>query len=101
MTFRTEFPDFNPETMPVIPPAWTDESWHNDVCPSFRTPNGLRVWVDYADPDMRESASSEARFNVVDDQHPGDASDNVVLESDDWSAVLAFVADPDAWEQGE
>jgi len=51
MSYKTEFPDFDYEL--TIPDGWTDDSWHNDVCPKIY--NGkLVIWCDYLDPDKRE-----------------------------------------------
>jgi hypothetical protein len=36
MSYRQEFPNFDPATMPEIPTGWEDISWHNDACPSLR-----------------------------------------------------------------
>lgn len=44
--FRTEFPDFDPATMPEIPSNWTDTSWDNDTCPSFAAQENITVFVD-------------------------------------------------------
>lgn len=83
MTYRTEFPDFPPETMPVIPPHWVDVSWKNDACPSFRVIPDLLVWVDYADPSQREHPESN-RFSVQD-------SHRILIETDDWEEVIKAV----------
>jgi hypothetical protein len=40
MSYREEFPDFDPAAMPAIPQHWGDTSWHNDACPSFDAGNG-------------------------------------------------------------
>jgi len=84
--FRTEFPDYDPASMPAIPATWTDVSWHNDSCPSFDTGTGLMVYVDYADPEQREFDSP--RFSVIRDRETNDGCE-VVLATDDWQAVLA------------
>ena len=82
-TFRDEFPDFDPATMPAVPAEWSDISWHNDACPSFDAGNDMVVFVDYADQSLREFPDSE-RFTVSD----GD----FLLATNDWSEVLAFCA---------
>lgn len=88
-TYRTEFPDFDPATMPIIP-AWLDTSWHNDTCPSFQSET-VRIFIDYADPQQREIAES-VRYSV----HANDnAMADVLFYADDWLAILAFV---DAYE---
>ena len=79
---RTEFPDYDVLTLPAIPTHWKDTSWHNDACPSFET-KGLRIFVDYADASQRENESL-VRFAVLRD-------DVIVLDTDDWDAVLELV----------
>lgn len=90
MTYRTEFPDFDPATMPAIPAGWRDQSWHNDLCPSFNAGNGKVVFIDFADPAQREMKEG-ARFVVLRDPELDDCNDTM-FQSDDWEAVLAFVA---------
>jgi hypothetical protein len=90
MTYRQEFPDFDPATLPAIPAEWTDTSWHNDTCPSFNAGNGKVVFVEYADPAQREFADV-ARFTVHADPATVDSND-VLFESEDWAEILAFVA---------
>jgi hypothetical protein len=85
--WKTEFPDF--DSMPDIPANWTDISWHNDTCPSFECGN-VRIWIDYADPEQREF-STPTRFAVVPFNEDADHFD-ALLESDDWSEILTFVA---------
>ena len=90
MTYRTEFPDYPPESMPAIPAGWIDTSWHNDTCPSFQVgENGPQVYVDYLNPARREIEGCP-RFTVIvydenDEQMPP------LLETDDWSAVLQLL----------
>jgi hypothetical protein len=85
-TYRTEFPTFDPATMPAIPATWLDTSWHNDTCPSFQC-GALRIFVDYAEPEHREIAETP-RYSV----HLWEGDYPVLLVSDDWAEVLAFVA---------
>lgn len=87
MTYQTEFPDFPAADLPAIPAHWQDQSWHNDACPSWQGPKGLRVYVDFADPALREGGEhSPHRFTVVDDE-----GDWVGLHTDDWAAVVAVM----------
>lgn len=87
MTWKEEFPDF--DHMPDIPENWTDISWHNDTCPSFEC-GKLRIFVDYEDESLREFACT--RFSVINETD--DATEQmIVLDSDDWSEVLKFVAE--------
>lgn len=88
-SYRTEFPDFPPATMPAIPAAFDDVSWHNDSCPSFLNESlGLIIFVDYADPERREFPECP-RFNVNvwDNGNTG----TEVYSGDDWADVLAHV----------
>lgn len=82
MSFREEFPSYPPLSLPEIPSTWEDTSWHNDMCPSWCTPDrGLQVFVDYLDPSMRAFPET-VRFTVV------DSEGNEVAATDDWSEVL-------------
>jgi len=89
MTYRTEFPDFDPTTLPAIPDGWTDQSWHNDACPSFNTGRGMVVFIDFARVTRRQ-IDMGGRFVVAPDPETDDRSD-ALLVTDDWSAVLLFV----------
>ena len=89
MTYREEFPDFDPATMPPIPTHWIDQSWHNDACPSFNAGNGKVVFIDFADPYLRE-VEGGPRFTVHADPETNDHND-VLFEADDWQFVLDFL----------
>lgn len=80
-----EFPDFDQATLPAIPADWTDTSWHNDAAPSFETPEGLNVYIDFADPAERES-SDDDRFGLSDSEDR-----SAPFASSDWDAILAEV----------
>lgn len=82
-----EFPDYDPADLPAIPADWLDISWHNDACPSWQIDSAtlpLFVYVDYADATRREFPEI-SRFSV---HWEGDC----LFESDDWNAILVFVA---------
>jgi len=85
--YRTEFPDieFELDTMPAIPSAWLDTSWHNDSCPSFQC-GALRIFVDYANAEDREVPEAP-RYSV----HLWEGDYPALLATDDWQAVLDFV----------
>lgn len=87
MSYLTEFPDFEDETLPEIPKDWIDVSWENDACPSWRIPNH-QVYV-FVDRERPENRLFEApRFGVVHDV----AIDTVTLyDGNDWAEVLAIV----------
>jgi hypothetical protein len=91
MTFRKEFPDFDPATMPEIPAAWRDVSWHNDACPCFNAGNGKIVFVDYDDPQAREFFGETKRFSVHADPEIHNSND-CLFDSDNWQSILDFVA---------
>ncbi len=87
-----EHPNFDLATLPAIPEGWTDTSWRNDACPSFDTPSGVRVYVDYADPKQRDNeglARFGAYYEAPDAQSSTDRVD--VYEGEDWDALLAAV----------
>lgn len=89
MTFRTEFPDFDPATMPAIPSGFDDVSWHNDMCPSFlNEAAGLIIFVDYVDCKEREFPEIP-RFTLGtwDNGNTG----NDIVSTDDWQLVLAAI----------
>lgn len=89
---RDQHPNFDTATLPAIPEGWEDTSWRNDACPSFATPAGVRVWVDYADPAMRDTPSM-ARFGAYYDPEDAltDADTHHIYEGEDWDALLAAV----------
>lgn len=89
MSYQTEFPDFNPPDMPTIPEGFEDTSWRNDSAPSFTNKTlRLRLFVDFADRNQREIPESE-RFSVSEELD--DATGDVLLATDDWAEIVAFV----------
>lgn len=83
--FRAEFPDFDPASMPTIPDAFEDTSWHNDSCPSFRSEAlGLELFVDYLDPALREFPEMEERFTL---HHWDDGQGDLIVGASDWAKV--------------
>lgn len=86
MTNHHVFTDYPLDDLPSIPEAWTDISYGDDCCPSWSVRDGVSVFVDYADPSMRELKLGK-RFFVVDEDNSAS-----LLETDDWDEVLAFVA---------
>lgn len=87
--FRTEFPDYPADGMPVLPAGFVDCSWHNDTCPSFFNETlGLYVFIDYPDREMREFPECP-RFSLSEGREDGiDAS---LLVTDSWDEILAFI----------
>jgi len=82
--YRDEFPDFSAGDMPAIPEGFEDLSWHNDVCPSFER-NGLKLWVDYLNPNRRELKGK--RFTLT---HGDDAV--LVFATDEWVEMSRQIA---------
>jgi hypothetical protein len=81
------FPDYDVTTLPVIPVGFVDSSWHNDACPCF-VKGDLQLFVDYADPDLRECGTDAPRFVLV---RNDDADVTTLCATDDWSELLAAV----------
>ena len=81
-----EFPGYPVDTLPAIPAGFVATHWHNDACPSWQRGN-LRLFVDYPDPDAREIDAP--RFSL---QRDDDDGVTVILDSDDWSAILDAIA---------
>ena len=65
-SYREEFPDFDPATMPVLPPGFVDQSWRNDVAPFF-VAERVGLWVHYAKPEDREVPSRRFGVEVMDE----------------------------------
>lgn len=87
MTYRTEFPDFDPTTMPSIPEGFADVSWHNDACPSFHNKAiGLVLFVDYVDARNREFPETP-RFLLCACDAEG-APEDTLLASEYWAEVV-------------
>lgn len=89
MSYHHEFPDFG--TMDVtIPAGFADSSWHNDVCPSYEKPVRpgvwLKVWVDYADADLREIGGPRFALQLCDDDGARD-----IITTDDWADILGAI----------
>ena len=73
--------------------GWEDSYWHNDACQSvafeYSEDTRLKVWIDSPDPSERE-VDSGGQFIVVFEDDEGEP--DVMLITDDWSAVVALVA---------
>jgi hypothetical protein len=95
MTYQTEFPNFDPATMPAIPAGFEDASWANETCPHFiNDALRLHIFVDFTKEDDREHQGVK-RFSL----HPseafdiGEAADEQItlVASDDWQEVLTAI----------
>lgn len=93
----SEFPLFDVATLPDIPAHWQDNSWHNDACPYFQISPRVGLFIDYANPALREFASDTVgRFILMrlDDGMIADR-ESLIYVGDDWQKVLAEAL---AWE---
>ena len=90
LTVRNQFPDYPIISLPDLE-GWEDMSWRNDVCPSFWR-NDFLVWIDYPDPREREDFEG-CRFIVCRLDFDGCllVGSATLLETDDWTEVLALV----------
>jgi len=82
MTYKIEFPDYD-DTL-SFPEGWTDDSWHNDVCPKFIKDN-IMIWCDYKEFDRRET---EGQQFIV--SHGHDVNLEPIKAFDSLSDALAF-----------
>lgn len=80
-----EFPYFVLPSVDV-PPDWVDTSWHNDVCPSWVTPSGIKVLIDHAVPEKREVRGSRA-FTAWSVE-----TGELLLATDNWADLLKRVS---------
>lgn len=92
MTYQILFPDYD-DTLPVID-GFADSSYGNDTCPSiYSDVLGLTIHCDYKDESKRENGGL-TRYGVS-LEDTGES----LLETDDFSDVLAFVSDYDELPQ--
>lgn len=90
--YKKAFPDFGDLDV-QIPDGFKDISWKNDVCPSFLDEeNGIRIWVDYLDSDMRE-IDGRPRFLVQNYDIIEGESKETLLETDDFDAVRNCISE--------
>ncbi len=53
----TEFPNFPAMAIPAMGDGWSDQSWHNEPCPSFlHDESGVVLYCDHPDASQREWA---------------------------------------------
>ena len=66
-TIKSEFPDYDGEELHIAP--FVCEPWHNDMCPRYvwRCDDGeATLWVDYVDPAKREAEGLRFFLNIAD-----------------------------------
>lgn len=88
MTYRTEFPDFDHEVPAVVTGDWdfADTSWGAEMCPKF-TCDVFELHINYADRTKREPEMRGGPLYTM------TCEDEVMLETDSWEDVRAFVDD--------
>lgn len=82
-----EFPDYPVASLPEIPAGFVPSHWHNDACPSWSR-GDLVLFIDYPNPADRDFDDG-TRFSL---QRSTGAGANVIVDTDDWTTVLAFIA---------
>ena len=91
--YLDSFPEYETSDMPEIPAGFEDQSWHNDVMPSW-THSGahLILWIAHSDKLKREDADAP-RFQLyaLDDDHQM-TEDPAILSTDDWAEMAARIA---------
>ena len=82
------FPGFPLDSIPADIPAWLEpRPWPYDTCPAWMTADeAIAVWIDW--PHRADRDRPHAPRFAVEDMRGGFD----LLETDDWSAVLAFLA---------
>ena len=81
-----------PEADALLALGWTDASWHNNTCPRFVSPDRtLQVWMEHPDRSHREAAD-EPRFCVKTNDDNAPENEEVLLQTEDWSAVQSLLA---------
>jgi hypothetical protein len=92
-----------PITQAVEAGLLIDESWHNDMCPSFSNkPTAtdkcqIRIWVEHPDPSQREHVSPKdgptkpvERFSVLTYDLQGNY-DRTIIQTDDLAEALKAI----------
>lgn len=90
LDYKTEFRYFDFD-IPSIPDGFTDDSWHNNVCPSFTRVLGdqlITFWVDYKNPKRRERSFGK-QFFVTTEPNNDDINDvELVFETNNWEVAI-------------
>lgn len=79
--------------------GWQDSYWHNDACQSvafeYSDTARMKLWIDSPDPNERE-CNNGGQFVLVWEDDDAERDTEVMLITDDWSAVVALVAETNA-----
>ena len=89
LDYKKEFRYFDFE-IPPLPEGFTDDSWHNNICPSFTRVLGdqlITFWVDYKNPKRRELGGKQSF--VTTEPNNDDINDvDFVFETDSWQVAM-------------
>ena len=87
--YKTEFRFFDFD-IPQLPEGFEDDSWCNNVCPSFiriLDDQIITLWVDYKNPKRRERKSKQ--FFVTTEPNNDEINDvNFVFETNTWQVAI-------------
>lgn len=90
--YKTEFRYFDFD-IPQLPDGFKDDSWHNNVCPSFiriLDDQIVTLWVDFADPERREIRGSQF-FLTIEPNNDYFNEVTHVFETDSWDEMMSKI----------
>ena len=91
MSYETEFPDFVLDV--ELPAGFRDLSWHNNAMPcwsrALADKTELMLWIDYADPALRDSAKNPRFFLARMDMTLSDTFESI--STDDWLEIQEHI----------
>ena len=88
---RREFPNYDITTLPTLPEGYVDASMRIDAAPSFECEERkLKVFIDYANYDDRESGRSH-RYCVSRYDEEEEDYEDVALSTNHWDEVTRFL----------
>jgi hypothetical protein len=89
MDYKREFRYFDFE-IPSLPEGFRDDSWHNNVCPSFiriLDDQIITLWVDYKNPKRRELKAKQ--FFVTSEPNNDEINEVTHLfETNSWQVAM-------------
>lgn len=103
MGYAKEF-NFEKYTVPAFLQTinWSDESWHNDMCPRFENKTlGVAVWVAEQEPEEREELDW-AQYAVIGLRKDGTLEDEVMFQTEDanklelWISIYSLIQGTEA-----
>jgi hypothetical protein len=88
--YKKEFRYFDFE-IPQIPEGFTDDSWHNNICPSFirvLDDKLITFWVDYKNPKKRERTWGKQFFVTIEPNNDDINDVDLVFETESWDVAI-------------